>query len=50
MGLFKRDLFQSLLTGFALGAVLVVAALGLNVGSGIVSSVAPTAEAAASAE
>lgn len=47
MGLFKPDLFRSLAIGFAVGAVIVVAALGINPGSNLANGVAPPAEAAA---
>ncbi len=50
MGLFKPDFYRSLLLGFTVGAVLVIGAMGLNIGSGIITSVAPSAEAAAPAE
>ncbi len=46
MGLFKADLYRSFAIGFALGAVLVFGSLGINVGGGIVNSVAPVAVAA----
>ena len=47
MGLFKSDLFRSLALGFALGAVIVFSALGINPSSKLANGVAPSAEAAA---
>ncbi len=47
MGLFKSDLFRSLALGFALGAVIVFSALGINPSSNLANGVAPSAEAAA---
>ena len=49
MGLFKADFYRSFFVGFALGAVIVVASLGINVADGVVGSVAPSAQAAAEA-
>ena len=47
MGLFKPDLFRSLAIGFALGAVIVFAALGIDPSQDLARGVAPAAEAAA---
>ena len=47
MGLFKPDFFRSLAIGFAVGAVIVFASLGINPGQDIVNGVVPAAEAAA---
>ena len=47
MGLVKPDLFRSLAIGFAVGAVAVLAALGIDPGQNIAQGVAPKAEAAA---
>ena len=47
MGLFKADLFRSLAIGFALGAVIVFSALGINPGQNLANGVAPSAVAAA---
>ena len=46
MGLFKRDFYRSFGFGFALGAVAVLASLGINVAGEIANGVAPAAEAA----
>ena len=46
MGLFKPDLYRSFAIGFAVGAVIVLASLGVNFGSDIANGVAPAAEAA----
>lgn len=46
MGLFKPDLYRSLAIGFALGAVIVFSALGIDAGSNLAHGVAPPAEAA----
>ncbi len=46
MGLFKPDLFRSLAIGFALGAVIVFSALGVDQASNIANGVAPPAVAA----
>ncbi len=47
MGLFKSDLYRSLAFGFALGAVIVFAVLGINPSQNLANGVAPPAEAAA---
>ena len=47
MGLFKPDLFRSLAIGFAVGAVIVFGALGIDPGRNLANGVAPPAEAAA---
>lgn len=47
MGLFKADLYRSFVIGFALGAVVVFASLGINLGDNLANGVAPAAEAAA---
>ena len=47
MGLFKVDFYRSFFVGFALGAVAVVASLGINVADSVVGSVAPAVQAAA---
>ena len=47
MGLFKSDLVRSLAIGFALGAVLVFSALGIDPSRNLANGVAPPAEAAA---
>ncbi len=47
MGLFKTDLFRSLAIGFALGAVIVFTALGIDPSHELAQGVAPAAEAAA---
>ena len=46
MGLFKPDLYRSFAVGFAVGAVLVLASLGINVGDTVANGVAPAAVAA----
>ncbi len=48
MGLFKPDLYRSLAIGFAVGAVIVFTALGINPSEDLARGVAPAAEAAAS--
>ncbi len=47
MGLFKPDLYRSFAIGFAVGAVIVFTALGIDPGRNLASGVAPPAEAAA---
>ena len=47
MGLFKADLYRNFALGFALGAVIVFGSLGFDLGGGLVSGLAPAAEAAA---
>jgi hypothetical protein len=47
MGLFKPDLYRSFAIGFALGAVIVFSALGIDAGGNIANGVAPPAVAAA---
>ncbi len=47
MGLFKPDLYRSLAIGFAVGAGIVFASLGINPGQDIANGVVPAAEAAA---
>lgn len=47
MGLFKADFYRSLAIGFAVGAVIVFASLGINPGQDIANGVVPAAEAAA---
>ena len=47
MGLFKADLYRSLAVGFALGAVIVFTALGIDPSHNLANNVAPPAEAAA---
>ncbi len=46
MGLFKPDLFRSLAFGFAVGAVIVFTALGIDPRQSVASGVAPQAIAA----
>ena len=46
MGLFKADLYRSFAIGFAVGAVIVFSALGIDAGSNLANNVAPPAEAA----
>ena len=46
MGLFKADFFRSLAIGFAVGAGIVFATLGVDVGGTLIHGVAPVAEAA----
>lgn len=48
MGLFKPDLYRSLAIGFAVGAVIVFTALGIDPSDDLARGVAPAAEAAAS--
>lgn len=48
MGLFKPDLYRSLAIGFAVGAVIVFTALGINPSEDLARGVAPAAEAAVS--
>ena len=47
MGLFKPDFYRSLAIGFAVGAVIVLASIGVDFGHDIANGVAPAAEAAA---
>ncbi len=47
MGLFKPDFFRSLAIGFAVGAVIVFSALGIDPSEDLAQGVAPAAEAAA---
>ena len=47
MGLFKPDLYRSFAVGFAIGAVIVFSALGIQPVQTIADGVAPPAEAAA---
>ena len=47
MGLFKPDFYRSFAIGFAVGAVIVFASLGVNFGQDLVGGVVPAAEAAA---
>ncbi|MGE3691690.1 MAG: hypothetical protein AB7F98_09945 [Novosphingobium sp.] len=44
--MFKADFYRSFAIGFALGAVVVISTLGINVGEHIAGGVAPAAEAA----
>ena len=46
MGLFKPDLYRSFAIGFAVGAVIVFSALGIDAGRNLADGVAPPAEAA----
>ncbi len=46
MGLFKPDLYRSLALGFAVGAGIVMATLGIDAGSNLANGVAPPVEAA----
>jgi hypothetical protein len=47
MGLFKADLYRSLALGFALGAMIVFAVLGIDPSQHFANGVVPSAEAAA---
>ena len=47
MSLFKADLFRSFGIGFALGAAIVFAVLGIDPSHNLANGVAPPAEAAA---
>jgi hypothetical protein len=47
MGLFKADLYRSLALGFALGAMIVFAMLGIDPSRHLANGVVPSAEAAA---
>lgn len=47
MGLFRKDLYRNFGIGFAVGAVLVFVALGIDPGKTVAGGVAPPAEAAA---
>ena len=46
MGLFKSDLYRSLALGFAMGAAIVFATIGIDAGSKLADGVAPPVEAA----
>ena len=48
MGLFKADFYRSLAVGFALGAGIVFAVLGIDPGQNIANNMAPPAQAAVS--
>jgi hypothetical protein len=46
MGLFKADFFRSLAIGFVVGAGIVFASLGIDIGGTLAGGVAPPAVAA----